>query len=260
MWWCELTGFLCTVCICTTALKSKRKNGADKSCWQSGRRTCASCESGEDKKIPKKGCPNSGNNTSNDARVCSAQTTRQQDGQKGHLDRQLLQQEWSPTWSSSDRPYTENTRRTILYTQMHGQGLPQECHHSLATGLLRGTCSTTPEPLCFGLRGAPGALSGAFPVQERLLLLAPSTTRFASSHPLRNKRRVGRGMGRRALWGPRSSTLIRGQGACERGLRDAHALLCRACAQIASPDELELGPSPAARGPAADLLQQDGRL
>jgi hypothetical protein len=105
-----------------------------------------------------------------------------------------------------------------------GQGLPQECHHSLAIGLLRGTCSTTPEPLCFGLGGAPGALSGAFPVQERLLLLAPSTTRFASSHPLRNKRRVGRGMGRRTLWGPRSSTLIRGQGACERGLRDAHGL------------------------------------
>lgn len=48
----------------------------------------------------------------------------------------------------------------ILYTHLFGQGLPQECHHSLATGLLRGTCSTTPEPLCFGLGDAPGAISG----------------------------------------------------------------------------------------------------
>lgn len=61
---------------------------------------------------------------------------------------------------------------------------------------------------------------GAFPVKERLLLLTPSTARFASNHPLRNKRRFGGGMGRRTLWGTRSSATDSGPrslGAWPRG-------------------------------------------
>ncbi|UKZ64481.1 uncharacterized protein TrAtP1_005699 [Trichoderma atroviride] len=139
--------------------------------------------------------------------------------------------------------YLYCTRMRLL-----GHGLPQECHHSLATGLLRGTCSTTPEPLCFGLGGAPGALSGAFPVENsgsdyscsRLAPLgSPPATLHETSAALEQPEG---GMGRRALWGTSSST-----DSGPRSLGAWPARCCRPCAQIASPDELEPGPSPAAR-------------
>lgn len=47
-------------------------------------------------------------------------------------------------------------------------------------------------------------------------------------------------------------------GAKERGLPDAAALYA-GLAHKSPPDELELGPLPGSPGPAADLLQQDGR-
>ncbi|UKZ89997.1 uncharacterized protein TrAFT101_005031 [Trichoderma asperellum] len=89
--------------------------------------------------------------------------------------------------------------------------------------------------------------------QERLLLLTPSTTRFASNHPLRHKRRSGDGQRcgeRGAATGPEPRSV-------------AYQMLQHCMPALRTnrpPDELELAPSPAARGPQRISCNKMGAL